>query len=219
MSKLKPRYSTLVPLLILIVLVIIYAGLIINKPAQSDAQSISPQPNINQSNITTKDNIMSGQLVDHLMQAFPQLTKPTAQYLEFEALSEWLNQTPESYMGYVELKEYYDNGIEENTALQQAKVDTKKLQKDIHQNILEKTSHFEEENADTIDVYDTIYEVFFDTLGQHASLADLDLLVIHRENPYWMVVPRKAQMSQNIVDAFNATYANDSSLGEMVIYH
>lgn len=214
MPKPKIARSTIFSLIILLIVLMIYIALITEQPeAHTEENSTNQSPPTHQ--LVTK-NTMNIQPL--LKTAFPKLPSPASQNLSFEQLHDWLNQTPSAYMGYVELKEYYDNGIEENLVLKQAKVDTVQLQKDIEQNIHNKLSTLDEDTYDFVEAYDLTYEAFFDTLEQYAQQADLDLLVIQRENPYWMVVPRKAQVSQKIVDTFNAKYGDDEYMGEMVVY-
>lgn len=71
---------------------------------------------------------------------------------------------------------------------------------------------------DQMDVMERTEEIIFDAIKKVANQYQLSLLVVYRENPYWMLLPKQDedQLIQ-IADAFNEAFNDDGDLN-MVVY-
>lgn len=140
---------------------------------------------------------------------------------EFSVFCDWLNQE-HSFIQYVEIKEYYDNGIDESTIFQQKQVDTKALNQAIEDDVeaLFESFEYEDDDEDAVDIefqQQKVEEILFDQIKTFAEQKQLSLLVIFRENPYWLVVPSQDESHlQQIADAFNQHFAQDTNLSMSV---
>lgn len=157
---------------------------------------------------------MINQLYSALQQSFSplQVVNLPQQQDDFNEFCNWLNHHG-SNLQYVELKEYYDNGIEQCLLLQQYQVDIDALQNKIEAEIEaafpDEAEEIENVEDQYIDFYDTAFDTLFDNIKVVADSLGLKLLVIVRENPYWMVVPNHEENIQQIIQAFNHVFAKD----------
>lgn len=142
---------------------------------------------------------------------------------QFTIFDDWLNQT-HSYLQYVEIKEFDNNEIKYSRVLQQNNVDVVRLQQDIVSQVEDYFLSFDEDEDEDLDLEariemdEKVEEILFDTIKQYAEQHQLQLLVIARENPYWMVLPQQnAQTLDEIVSCFNQTFNRGGDLN-MVIY-
>lgn len=127
---------------------------------------------------------------------------------DFYTFSEWINEQ-HIFFHYFELTEYYDNGIEDNFYLKKHHVDTEKLQAEIEREV----NNLFQESDDVFDVSEETEEIIFDKIKISANLFQLSLLVVYRENPYWILVPTQEETQLNqIVEAFNDAFNNDGDL-------
>lgn len=160
--------------------------------------------------------------IDQILQAIiPALNQQTAAAIEdFEDFSAWINQSVE-LLHYIELKEYYDNGIEEDYYFNTLNVDTQQLQTEIEQETSILFEQFEnnddmdpEEGFDAqIDIMEQTETIIFDKIQAVASVHGLSLLVIYRENPYWLLVPTTNESELDlIVETFNQAFNQDGDL-------
>ncbi|AWL28804.1 hypothetical protein DJ533_09595 [Acinetobacter defluvii] len=154
---------------------------------------------------------------------FPELKQQTLpeDLNEFSVFCDWLNQE-HSFIQYVEIKEYYDNGIDESTMFQQKQVDTEALNQAIEETVDELFESLDEDQLEDYEAHfeieEKIEEILFDQIKTFAEQKQLSLLVIFRENPYWLVVPSQDESQlQQIVDAFNQHFAQDMNLS-MTVY-
>lgn len=154
---------------------------------------------------------------------FPELKQQTLpeDLNEFSIFCDWLNQE-HSFIQYVEIKEYYDNGIDESTIFQQKQLDTEALNQAIEDDVeaLFESFEYEDDDEDAVDIefqQQKVEEILFDQIKTFAEQKQLSLLVIFRENPYWLVVPSQDESQlQQIADAFNQHFAQDTNLSMSV---
>ena len=158
---------------------------------------------------------MINQLYSVLQQSFSLLQKHSLpqQKDDFNAFCNWLNQQG-SHLQYVELAEYYDNGLEQCLLLQQHDVDIDALQNKIDVDIATVLSSqdqvLEQDQQERyIDLCDTAFDSLFDNIKAVADPIGLKLLVVMREHPYWMVVPNRDEQVQKLIQAFNYVFAKD----------
>ena len=97
------------------------------------------------------------------------------------------------------------------------------MQNEIEVAIAEIFDQYDEEDDevsfdDQMDAMQQTEEIIFDKIKQVANQYQLSLLVIYRENPYWMLVPTQDEQQLNqIVDAFNDAFNDDGDLN-MAVY-
>ena len=132
---------------------------------------------------------------------------------EFTVFRDWLNQT-HSFIQYVEIKEYDANGIDESTIFKQKQLDTEALNQAIEETVGELFDSLDEDQLEDyearFEIEEKIEEILFDQIKTFAEQKQLSLLVIFRENPYWLVVPTQDELQlQRIVDVFNQSFKND----------
>lgn len=142
---------------------------------------------------------------------------------DFATFRDWLNQYY-SYLQYVEIKEFYDNGIEYSRIFQQKNVDIGALQQQIVDQVGQYFSSFDEEDDEDFDLDariemdEKIEEILFEHIKHVAEQHQLQLLVIVRENPYWMVVPQQEQARlKQIVSCFNQSFNQNGDLN-LIVY-
>ena len=93
-------------------------------------------PSVNSSNIAIEQKVskMNDPLEIYylLQEALPELKKQTIPQdsQDFANFRDWMNEH-HAYMQYVEIKEFYDNGISDSEILKHAQIDTKALEKKI----------------------------------------------------------------------------------------
>ena len=145
---------------------------------------------------------------------------------QFTIFRDWLNQTY-SYLQYVEIKEFDDNGIEDNQLFKQKDVDVQALQSKIQNDVWALYEQVGEEMDDMqdvdafmnkrIEVEQKVEDILFDHIKVVAEANALSLWVIIRENPYWLLVPcQDMNVLENIVDVFNQTFNQDGDLNMMI---
>lgn len=156
---------------------------------------------------------MINQLYSTLKQSFRPLETAhlPEQKDDFETLCDWLNQQG-SNLQYVELKQYFDNGLEDCQLFQQHHVDISVLQEKIDHDIEAALPDEDQEDEcdQAIDFYDTVFDTLFDNIKAVADPLGLKLLVVVRENPYWMVVPNHDEKIQKLIQSFNSIFAKDN---------
>lgn len=158
---------------------------------------------------------MTQNIYEIFQEIFPELKQQDLpdDLTEFTTFRDWLNQD-HSFIQYVEIKEYEDNGINESTVFQQKQVDAEALNQAIENEIdifFESFEYEDEDDADDIEVQQQkVEEILFDQIKLFAEQKQLSLLVIFRENPYWLVVPTQDELQlQRIVDVFNQSFKRD----------
>lgn len=148
-------------------------------------------------------------------------TQPIPVDDEFDSFDEWINEQHD-FLHYFELKDYYDNGIEDNFYFKKHNVDTEQLQNEIESAVGELFEQFEDADdvsfEDQMDVMERTEEIIFDAIKKVANQHQLSLLVVYRENPYWMLLPTQDEHQLiQIADAFNEAFNDDGDLN-MVVY-
>lgn len=142
-----------------------------------------------------------------------------------EDFSAWINQKFEIFH-YIELTEYFDNGIEDDFFFKRFNVNAEQLQGKIETEIAILFEHSDEDYntnledsfEEQIDVIEQTENILFDNIRLAASQHKLSLLVVYRENPYWLLVPTTNEDELNqIVDEFNQAFNDDGDLN-MAIY-
>lgn len=165
---------------------------------------------------------MTSEIYQQLQNIIPELNaQDVLDSNDFDDFSEWINEKNQLFH-YIELKEYYDNGIEDNFYFNKLNVDTEQLQANIDAEISQLVENFEDDGEfsfdDGTDMMEKTEEIIFDTIKNMANQHQLSLLVIHRENPYWLLVPTQNQKILNeIVETFNQIFNIDNDL-PMVVY-
>ena len=96
------------------------------------------------------------------------------------------------------------------------------MQNEIEVAIAEVFDQYDEDDdvslGDQMDAMQQTEEIIFDQIKLVANQYQLSLLVIYRENPYWMLVPTQDEQQLNqIVDAFNDAFNDDGDLN-MAVY-
>lgn len=157
--------------------------------------------------------MMTGIIYQLLQNIIPELKAEIPKQMnDFNAFSDWLNKS-NNYMQYVELKEFYDNGIEDNEFLKLKHVNTQALQVKVQSDVGELYERLDESMDDRIEVEQQIEDILFDNIKTVAQDHQLSLLVIFRENPYWMLLPTQDErVLDQIVDVFNQTFNTDGDL-------
>lgn len=156
-----------------------------------------------------------------LQEALPELKKqPIPQdSQDFANFRDWMNEN-HIYMQYVEIKEFYDNGISDSEILQNAQVDTKALEEkigtDINQIIAKYGDKYTEDDFEKlssdeqfdirIELDYEIEQALFNNIKNFIKDNNLKLFVVIRENPYWFVLPDNPDKNQKIIDAFNQVF-------------
>lgn len=168
---------------------------------------------------------MSLKIYNILKKIIPELSsQKVPQSDDFEDFNEWMNESNQLFH-YIELKEYYDNGIEDNYYFNQFKVDVESLQNEIEAEVSELFEHFDEDVEDDdfdldgqMDAMERTEEIIFDKIKNVATQHKLSLIVIYRENPFWLLVPTQDEEQLNqIVDTFNEELNDDGDLN-MAVY-
>lgn len=165
----------------------------------------------------------------HLLQAsLPELKKQSIPQdsQDFAHFRDWMNEH-HAYMGYVEIKEFYDNGIADSEVLKNAQVDTAALENKIGQDVHKVWDKYSEDDFENLSISEQMdlnleidYEVekaLFNNIKHAAEEKNLKLFVVNRENPYWFVLPNHPDHNQNIVNAFNQVFEDDGDT-KLVIY-
>jgi len=146
-----------------------------------------------------------------------------AQQGDLYQLYVWINQT-HSFMHYIELKAFADNGIEYNYYFKSFAVDHSLVQNeilttietvfaDLDQSSLEIGDDFNAYIEARISMDEQVEEIIFDHIQKYAAQHQLKLLVIVRENPYWMLLPSQNQdLIDQIVTTFNQHFCADGDL-------
>ncbi|MCT9978603.1 hypothetical protein M2R48_09715 [Acinetobacter sp. I-MWF] len=164
---------------------------------------------------------MSQKIYSLLQHLIPELNaQQIPQDTEFYSFSKWLN-LQHDFLHYIELKKYYDNGIENDFYFNQHNIDAEQLQNEIEVAIAEVFDQYDEDDLSSDDQMDAMQqteEIIFDQIKLVANQYQLSLLVIYRENPYWILVPTQDEQQLNqIVDAFNDAFNDDGDLN-MAVY-
>lgn len=173
---------------------------------------------------------MSHKLLDTLSELIPELKQPYPDAGEFNSFFDWMN-VDIALCHYIELTEFYDNGISENFYFQQFGVDTEQLQNQIQEDVLslynpsedsieiDLSASIDEYFLDSqIDIMERSEKIIFDHIQVIAQQYQLSLLVIYRENPYWLLIPTQDQEKLNvIVEEFNQAFNAHGDLN-MAVY-
>ena len=182
-------------------------------------------PSVNSSNIAIEQKVskMNDPLEIYylLQEALPELKKQTIPQhsQDFANFRDWMNEH-HAYMQYVEIKEFYDNGISDSEILKHAQIDTKALEKkigaDVNQIIAKYGDKYTEDDFEKLSIDEQFdiqieldYEIeqaLFNNIKNSIKDKHLKLFVVIRENPYWFVLPDNPNKNQNIIDAFNQVF-------------
>ena len=182
-------------------------------------------PSVNSSNIAIEQKVskMNDPLEIYylLQEALPELKKQTIPQdsQDFANFRDWMNEH-HAYMQYIEIKEFYDNGISDSEILKHAQIDTKALEKkigaDVNQIIAKYGDKYTEDEFEKLSIDEQFdirieldYEIeqaLFNNIKNSIKDKHLKLFVVIRENPYWFVLPDNPNKNQNIIDAFNQVF-------------
>ena len=164
---------------------------------------------------------MTQKIYETFQEIFPELKQQTLpeDLTEFTVFENWVNQDY-SFIQYVEIKEYDINGINDSTVFKQKQVDIEALNQAIDTDVGVLFDSLEEDQFDEDDDYSArfeieqkVEEILFDQIKHFAEQKQLTLLVIFRENPYWLVVPSQDELRlQRIIDEFNQCFCQDGDL-------
>lgn len=156
---------------------------------------------------------MSIDVYEQLKKLFPELkeTKIPEETTDFDTFFEWLN-TKNTNIHSLNFEEFYQNGIDENSLLNQAGVNVIALQDDIDQAIEKLNSQYssadnlDDYEGDILDIEDRQHTAFFGSLQHAAEEHNLTTLVIDNDQPYWLVVPNQQEIVMAFIDAFNQNF-------------
>lgn len=129
---------------------------------------------------------------------------------DYYIFSEWMNESIQLWH-YIEMQEFYNHDIENNHFLIQKKVDVQAIDQQISQAV----DQLIEQNKGNkqIDLLGETYDIFFDTLSDVAEQQQLSLLVVSKENPDWMFIPKQTdEKLTEIAELFNATFDEDGDM-------
>lgn len=167
-----------------------------------------------------------------LQEVLPELKKqPIPQdNQDFSSLRDWMNEH-HFYMQYVEIKEFYDNGISDSEILKNAQIDTEALEKKIGQDVNQVIARYGEKYTEEdfeklssdeqfdlkIEIDYEIEQALFNNIKHSIEDKHLKLFVVIRENPYWFVLPDNPDKNQKIIDAFNRVFP-DGGDTKLIMY-
>ncbi|WP_228145778.1 hypothetical protein [Acinetobacter sp. ANC 5054] len=116
------------------------------------------------------------------------------------------------------MSDYRQNGIAECHRLQQLKIDLNELNNEIEAEMSTFQQMYEEsdqeidpEPAHAYD-FEFTYNVIFNNIKMFIEPYDLALLVIERENPYWLLVPNSEESIDCIMTNFNDIFGNEEPM-------
>mgnify|MGYP003483218859 CR=1 FL=1 len=176
-------------------------------------------PSVNSSNIAIEQKVskMNDPLEIYylLQEALPELKKQTIPQdsQDFANFRDWMNEH-HAYMQYVEIKEFYDNGISDSEILKHAQIDTKALEKkigaDVNQIIAKYGDKYTEDEFEKLSIDEQFdiqieldYEIeqaLFNNIKNSIKDKHLKLFVVIRENPYWFVLPDNSDKNQKLLE-------------------
>ncbi|WP_111859648.1 hypothetical protein [Acinetobacter sp. CFCC 10889] len=164
---------------------------------------------------------MTQKIYETFQEIFPELKQQTLpeDLTEFTVFENWVNQDY-SFIQYVEIKEYDINGINDSTVFKQKQVDIEALNQAIDTDVGVLFDSLEEDQFDEdydfearFEIEQKVEEILFDQIKHFAEQKQLTLLVIFRENPYWLLVPSQDELQlQKIVNEFNQCFGQDGDL-------
>ncbi len=168
-----------------------------------------------------KIKTMTQKIYETFQEIFPELKQQTLpeDLTEFTVFENWVNQDY-SFIQYVEIKEYDINGINDSTVFKQKQVDIEALNQAIDTDVGVLFDSLEEDQFDEdydfearFEIEQKVEEILFDQIKHFAEQKQLTLLVIFRENPYWLLVPSQDELQlQKIVNEFNQCFGQDGDL-------
>jgi hypothetical protein len=156
-------------------------------------------------------------LYESLRVAFPELndTAIPEEQDEFEHFVRWLNSYY-SNIQKIELDDFRQNGIDECHRLQQLGIDLDELKNQINDDMASFYQMYDSEEEETSDMHGYDFEFSFDVIFNHIKIFiepyELSLLVIERENPYWLLVPHNDELIDQIIVTYNHTFGDEEPM-------
>ncbi len=129
----------------------------------------------------------------------------------FHIFYDWLNQE-HGYFHYIELSEFWENGIEDNAILKKLGVDTMAMQEVIGEKVSQVFEQCDDYDDECDDVMQKVERIIYDNILAQVPRADYCLLRVVRENPYWMLVPNQAEKVEAFIQAFNQAFNEDGDM-------
>lgn len=75
---------------------------------------------------------------------------------------------------------------------------------------------YDSEEEETSDMHGYDFEFSFDVIFNHIKIFiepyELSLLVIERENPYWLLVPHNDELIDRIIVTYNHTFGDEEPM-------
>ncbi|WP_228276838.1 hypothetical protein [Acinetobacter johnsonii] len=75
---------------------------------------------------------------------------------------------------------------------------------------------YDSEEEETSDMHGYDFEFSFDVIFNHIKIFiepyELSLLVIERENPYWLLVPHNDELIDRIIVTYNHTFGDEEPI-------
>ncbi|WP_294977344.1 hypothetical protein [uncultured Leuconostoc sp.] len=107
-------------------------------------------------------------------------------------------------------------GIDECHRLQQLGIDLDELKNQINDDMASFYQMYDSEEEETSDMHGYDFEFSFDVIFNHIKIFiepyELSLLVIERENPYWLLVPHNDELIDRIIVTYNHTFGDEEPM-------
>ncbi|MDH1363906.1 hypothetical protein N5D16_05510, partial [Acinetobacter johnsonii] len=112
--------------------------------------------------------------------------------------------------------DFRQNGIDECHRLQQLGIDLDELKNQINDDMASFYQMYDSEEEETSDMHGYDFEFSFDVIFNHIKIFiepyELSLLVIERENPYWLLVPHNDELIDRIIVTYNHTFGDEEPM-------
>ena len=95
-------------------------------------------------------------------------------------------------------------------------IDLDELKNQINDDMASFYQMYDSEEEETSDMHGYDFEFSFDVIFNHIKIFiepyELSLLVIERENPYWLLVPHNDELIDRIIVTYNHTFGDEEPM-------
>ncbi len=95
-------------------------------------------------------------------------------------------------------------------------IDLDELKNQINDDMASFYQMYDSEEEETSDMHGYDFEFSFDVIFNHIKIFiepyELSLLVIERENPYWLLVPHNDEMIDRLIVTYNHTFGDEEPI-------